>query len=124
MNLNSNYIGLKPCLIFIFLLNLACSKNDAIDKSNNGCDCNGNYAVTLKDTSARLTSGRALVIKGAENAIFRELSSCDSSKIAGLAISPVDDYNYKVSGGLRPPCVSNGVSYIWKIDITSIAKKR
>lgn len=124
MNLNRNHIELKSCIIIVFLLSVACSSNDdAIEQSTKDCDCNGKYAITVKDTSARLTSGRTFVIKGTESAIFKELSSCDTSKLSGLTTSPLDNYNYKVSGGLRPPCVSNGVSYIWTIDITSIDKK-
>lgn len=109
------YFGLV--LILFFSCNR--SKEDNVVSLNN-CDCKGAYSIVLKDTLAKITQSKTLFIKGSSTSVFKELMACDIAKVSNLDTSPDSSFNYRVSGGIRPPCVANGVAYFWTIDITSI----
>ncbi|GAB3566571.1 hypothetical protein GCM10027578_15700 [Spirosoma luteolum] len=75
--------------------------------------------------TARITENRTLLLKDIDysKVVYRELKPCDTSKLLGLPTSKEGEYEYVVSGNLRPPCVTNGVAYFWSIELASISKK-
>ncbi|UFH54265.1 hypothetical protein [Spirosoma sp. KNUC1025] len=103
----------------------SCTNKEQPPIPASGCDCTGAPAVVVTDATARLTAGRRLFLKDVDysKAAYRELIPCDTLKIAGLPASKDSVFDYVVSGELRPPCITNGVTYFWSINIGSISKK-
>ena len=120
MNTKSlNLLAIAICLFFT-----GCH-HATIDRTN-GCNCEGNPGEVINDVSAQISAsaGRYLSLREAVGmGVSKILVLCDTSMIAGLPTSKVGDYDYIISGNLRPPCATNGVAYIWNIELTSIHKK-
>ena len=93
--------------------------------ATDNCDCLGKAQVVVKDAAARITATRYLLLQDVDNTkvAYSNLMPCDTTKLAGLPASKDGEYGYVVSGNLRPPCVANGVTYFWSIELTSVAKK-
>lgn len=106
---------------------ISCTKDSTEESfvSSDNCDCKGNASVVVNDMAARITERRSLLLKDVDysKVAYRELFPCDTAKISGLPTSKEGEYNYLVSGDLRPPCITNGIAYFWSIDLASIRKK-
>ncbi len=113
-------------VVNLLLLN-SCIKKDTEQQFefSNDCDCKGEISTTVTDMKARLTVGKTLFLKDVDygKVAYRELLLCDTLKITGLSASKEGEYNYVVSGELRPPCITNGVAYFWSINVSSISKR-
>lgn len=111
-------------VIFSCFLFTGCRKT-VIDETA-GCDCGGKPAEVVNDVSAQIlaSKGRYLSLKEAVGpGVGKLIFLCDTSMITGLPTSKNGDYDYVIGGNLRPPCLTNGVAYIWNVELTSIRKK-
>lgn len=111
-------------VLFSCFLFTGCRKT-VIDETA-GCDCEGKPAEVINDVSVQIlgSKGRYLSLKEKlDNGVGKRLLLCDTSMITGLPTSKDGDYDYVIGGNLRPPCVANGVVYIWFVELTSIRKK-
>lgn len=117
---------MKKIIAVVGLLSLvSCTKKADEDHfvRNDDCGCSGRVSTTVKDMVARITANRGLLLRDAKQVAYGELIPCDTTKLSGLPTSKDGEYGYSVSGNLRPPCVTNGVTYFWSIELTSITKK-
>ncbi|GAB4043328.1 hypothetical protein GCM10028774_58450 [Spirosoma jeollabukense] len=119
----------KPinCLTIICILLTSSCHQGAIEQES-GCGCKGKATESVTDVPAQITisAGRYLTLEKAvstNGAVTRTLFLCDTSMLSGLSTSKTGEYDYLVSGNLRPPCVNTGVVYIWNMELTAIRKK-
>jgi hypothetical protein len=115
--------SLHPLVITICCLLINCRQNSVNEVR--GCDCEGQPSAVVDGVAAQISASpqRYFSLKEAVEGAGKMLLLCDTTLIAGLPVSKAGDYDYVVSGKLRPPCISNGFIYVWYIELTSIRKK-
>ena len=114
-------------LIIVSILLISSCHREAVEEEK-GCNCAGKATEVVTDVPAQLTAsvGRYVTLKEAvsnHGGSIKTLFLCDTSMLSGLATSNPEEYDYVVSGNLRPPCANRGVVYIWNMELTSIRKK-
>ncbi|WP_221392953.1 hypothetical protein [Dyadobacter sp. NIV53] len=111
-------------LLLSGLLSAGCHHSEIDEKM--GCDCDGIPAYVITEEPAQIvaSAGKYINLKDAVNNVTftKTLFLCDTTTLKGLPASDVGEYNYLVSGNLRPPCITNGIIYVWSLELTAIKK--
>lgn len=114
-------------LIIVFVLLASSCHKEAVQEES-GCNCKGKAVEVVRDAPAQITAsvGRYLILEEAvsnSGGSIKTLFLCDTLMLSGLPTSKPKEYDYLVSGNLRPPCTDRGFVYIWNMELTSIRKK-
>lgn len=112
-------------LISSLFLGSAC-RQETVEQP--GCGCEGKPTASITDALARISEAGIvyphLMLKDeaiAGNRYSKDFILCDRQKIAGLSAS--GDYDYRVSGHLRPDCMNTSLPHFWRLEITAIRNK-